>query len=182
MKHRYFTILTLLICYTFVAQAQSKLHFGLDIQNSIGIREKGNAMNLSRSDSKMHGKAINLTIHYQIASQWETGLGIGLERLEQPGYNLCPFFVSTRYYPIKKRPELYVLTRLGIGLKGSNLVKSKLIDLGAGYKKMFSHHFGLNFSICYSWRKMESDEIEPLLNLKPQQKRHSISFGVGIIL
>ena len=96
------------------------------------------------------------------------------------------FFLSK---PIKTLKNAYCFTDLGYGIKPEDTYNSGfLMNLGIGYTKMFSAHFGLNFQIAYNYKIFD----DGIMNLQTDEKgnyldceyddniRHSISFGVGV--
>ncbi|NDW12161.1 hypothetical protein D0T50_04555 [Bacteroides sp. 214] len=169
--------------------AQSKLHLELDYGYMIGISEKGDAYNIKRSEYKMYTNSLRLSAICRLSDPLSVGLGIGLERYENPGYNTLPIFATVRYSPVASLPKGYVYTDVGAGLKTGEMVAGFLWGIGVGHLWMFRKHFGLKAQVGYNlkqlrgthWRGIyEGDEVV-VDYYKASQWRHSLALSVGII-
>lgn len=134
----------------------------------------------------MYGNALHLSVLYNFTKQISAGAGIGADRYESPGYNTFPLFASIHYSPLKQHTNFYVFANVGYALFGKQeTYNGWVVDLGVGYKKMFSRHFGLNFQLGYNWKQfkdgggyvVESTEMYK----KTNSYRSSLSFGMGLI-
>ena len=173
--------------------AQSKFHFDIDYHYNLGLSmsyDTGNGNeHWGRGDFKMGGNSIHFTGRYDISDKFSTGIGFGWDRYTEFDYNTLPIFATLRYKPIKTLKNAYCFTDLGYGIKPKDTYNSGfLMNLGIGYTKMFSAHFGLNFQIAYNY-KVFNDGIVNLITDENgdyrdceyfDNTRHSISFGVGV--
>ena len=166
------------ICPLF-ASAQSKMNVILDYHCQLGLSETGGGYTISRKDSKMYGNSLHLSAMYNFTKRFATGVGIGADRYENPGYNTFPVFASLHYSPLQKiLPDAYAYTNLGYAVICKNdIYKGLMWDLGFGYKKMFRPHFGINFQLGYNLKEFHDNRMEYILD----RTRHSISFGIGLI-
>ncbi|MDR3128972.1 MAG: hypothetical protein LBU03_01800 [Tannerellaceae bacterium] len=132
----------------------------------------------------MYGNALRFSCMYDITEKWSTGLGIGADRYENPGYNTFPVFVPVHFHPFIKSPNWYALTNIGYALKGAVTDTGLTWDIGAGYKKMFRKHVGVKFQLGYNLKQFNNVEIYSFSGEKERegtQTRHSLFFGVGYI-
>lgn len=175
------------------AQAQSRFHFDIDYHYSLGLStsfENGNgSRHWGRSDYKMGGNSLRFTGRYDMNDMISAGLGFGWDRYTEPDYNTLPVFVTLRYKPIQTLKNAYCFTDLGYGIKPKETHESGfLMNLGIGYTKMLSAHFGLNLQIAYNYKIFDDSIMSLITNEKGEvidcglfdSIRHSISFGIGV--
>lgn len=186
-------ILSMMALCTNRVYAQSKFHFDIDYHYNLGLStsyENGNESgHWGRGDYKMGGNSIHFTGRYDISDKFSTGLGFGWDRYTEPDYNTLPIFATLRYKPIKTLKNAYCFTDLGYGIKPKDTYNSGfLMNLGVGYTKMFSAHFGVNFQIAYNYKNFNDGIMNWIADEKGNyidseyfdNTRHSISFGVGV--
>lgn len=169
--------------------AQSKFHFDIDYHYNLGLSTSYDAGHWGRGDYKMGGNSIHFTGRYDVSDKLSTGLGFGWDRYTEPDYNTLPIFATLRYKPVTTLKNAYCFTDLGYGIKPKETYNSGfLMNLGIGYTKMCSAHFGINFQIAYNY-KVFNDGIMSIITDEAgyqvdceyfDNTRHSISFGIGI--
>lgn len=72
---------------------------------------------------------------YFITSEFSVGLGIGLDRYNNPNANTLPIFFDARYYLSDEVKSIYFVTNLGSLLKIENGTrKGSMANIGIGYK------------------------------------------------
>lgn len=72
---------------------------------------------------------------YFISSEFSVGLGIGLDRYNNPNANTLPIFFDARYYLSDEVKSIYFVTNLGSLLKIENGTrKGSMANIGVGYK------------------------------------------------
>ena len=76
------------------ALAQSKLHFDLDYQYSLGLSENFAEYTYNRGSYKMGGNLLQVAARYDVATQWSVGIGMGLARYTEPDFNTYPVFAT----------------------------------------------------------------------------------------
>lgn len=170
------------------ALAQSKLHFDLDYQYSLGLSENFAEYTYNRGSYKMGGNLLQVAARYDVATQWSIGIGMGLARYTEPDFNTYPVFATLRYKPVRKQPQAYLFTDLGYGLKlGDDSNSGFSGRLGIGYTWMIMRHFGLNFQIAYDLKNFcdittayYNEAMDKTEFFKSNSTRHSISFGIGL--
>ena len=178
---RIFASIIVSIFISVTALAQSKLHFDLDYQYSLGMSEKFAGYTYNRGSYKMGGNLLQVSARYDVAIQWSVGIGMGLARYTEPDFNTYPVFAT-------KLPQAYLFTDLGYGLKLADDSNSGFSGkLGVGYTWMIMRHFGLNFQIAYDLKNFRDittayyDEATDKTEFyKSNSTRHSISFGIGL--
>lgn len=179
----------LIFCMSIIAaHSQSKVNVLLDYHYQLGIAEKG-YHKITRSDSKMYGNSLHLTVLYNINKQVSTGLGIGADRYEKPGYNTFPLYASLHFSPLKKFLNLYTYTNIGYAIfDKTDIYQGVMWDLGVGYKKMFKKHFGINVQLGYNLKQFKDVDYyiydsknEEFKNERRNNIRNSLSMGVGLI-
>jgi hypothetical protein len=162
--------------------AQNKLHFGLDYHHSLGISERGDLYNIDRHDSKMYGNSLRLSAVYSFSKRIDSGIGLGADRCENPGYNTFPIFGTLRYFPSLQNHHPYLYTNLGYGINTNNSNPGVMWDLGAGYQKMLKKHFGVKLELGYSFKDIRGDLLMSDMKIGTvSQKRNSLSLGLGLI-
>ncbi|MFS2583734.1 hypothetical protein [Bacteroides uniformis] len=181
-------ILCVFVMFPLCAGAQSKVNVFLDYQYRFGLHEKLENYSISRGKSHMYGNALHLSALYNFTKQFSAGAGIGADRYESPGYNTFPLFASVHFSPFKRHAGFYVFTNIGYALFAKQgTYNGWMFDVGIGYKKMFSRHFGLNFQLGYNWKQfkgggdygvMVGDVIQ---YKKADSYRSSLTAGVGLI-
>lgn len=195
MKNRFLSIVCITISMIAFCSnkvyAQSKFHFDIDYHYNLGLSTSNTngSGHWGRGDYKMGGNSIHFTGRYDVSDKFSTGLGFGWDRYTEFDYNTLPIFATLRYKPIKTLKNAYCFTDLGYGIKPEDTYNSGfLMNLGIGYTKMFSAHFGLNFQIAYNYKifddgimSLQSDEKGNYLDCEYDDTiRHSISFCVGV--
>lgn len=163
-----------------------KFHILLDYHYNLGLVENGDLRKFTRSNYKMYGNSIHLTGLYNLNTKIALGLGLGLDRYENPGFNSFPIFATVHYRPLSKLPKGYIYSNAGYAIGGSDFVPGFMFDLGIGYKKMFKRHFGLNFQLGYNLKHQRLDnsiylESQEIVYEKINRYRHSLALGVGLI-
>ncbi|MDH6313100.1 MULTISPECIES: hypothetical protein [Bacteroidales] len=164
----------------------SKFQILLDYHYNLGLVENGDLAKITRSDFKMYGNSIHLSGLYNLNPKIALGVGIGLDRYENHGFNTLPIYLTAHYKPLYKLPSGYIFSNLGYGLDTSDFIPGALFDIGIGYKKMFRKHFGLNFQLGYNLKQQKGnlgyiDEKQQIVHDKINRYRHSLSFGIGLI-
>lgn len=169
--------------------AQSKFHFDIDYHYNLGLSTSYDDGHWGRGDYKMGGNSIHFTGRYDVSDKLSTGLGFGWDRYTEPDYNTLPIFATLRYQPVTTFKNAYCFTDLGYGIKPKETYNSGfLMNLGIGYTKMCSAHFGINFQIAYNYKVFNDGIMSIITNEAGYQVdceyldniRHSISFGIGI--
>ncbi|MDR0746031.1 MAG: hypothetical protein LBF17_06020 [Mediterranea sp.] len=158
----------------------------VDYHYNLGVSERGDLYNTTRSGLKMYGNSIHLYGLYNINNRLSVGAGAGLDRYENTGHNTLPLFLTGHYVPIISIPHAYAYTNLGYAIPGSTFTEGMLLDLGIGYRKMFRRHFGMNFQFGYNLKQLKGevlfiDDKEKMKTSDYSQWRHSLAFGVGFI-
>ena len=170
-------------------QAQSRFHFDVDYHYNLGLSTSIKGGHWGRSNYKMGGHSIHFTGRYDLSDALSAGAGFGWDRYTEPNYNTLPIFATLRYKPIKTLRDVYCFTDLGYGIKPKDTYNSGfLMNLGVGYTKMFSPHFGLNFQIAYNCKVFDDGIMYAVADEHGNyvdgnyldNTRHSISFGVGV--
>ena len=169
--------------------AQSKFHFDIDYHYNLGFSTSYDGGHWGRSIYKMGGNSIHFTGRYDVSDKLSTGLGFGWDHYTEPDYNTLPIFATLRYKPVTTFQNAYCFTDLGYGIKPKDTYNSGfLMNLGIGYTKMISAHFGINFQIAYNYKVFNDGIMSIITDGKGEQvdceyldnTRHSLSFGVGI--
>ena len=187
MKKR--IILLLIVAGFFVSPsiAQSKFHVLFDYHYNLGLYETASNKNITRSELNMYGNSLHLSALYNINNRLALGAGVGVDRYDNPGYNTLPIFATVHYAPLTKLPNVYAYTNLGYSIGGDNFYSGMVWDLGAGYKWMFSKHFGLNFQLGYDLKQFRGTPDYTIKNNELEyigtrsDFRQSLSFGLGLI-
>lgn len=169
--------------------AQGKFHFDIDYHYNLGLSTSYDAGHWGRGDYKMGGNSIHFTGRYDVSDKLSTGLGFGWDRYTELDYNTLPIFATLRYKPVATLKNAYCFMDLGYGIKPKDTYNSGvLMNLGIGYTKMCSAHFGINFQIAYNY-KVFNDGIMSIITDEAgyqvdceylDNTRHSISLGIGI--
>lgn len=165
------------------AFSQSRIQAELDYGYMIGFTERGDLYKINRNLYKMHANSLRLSGIYCLSNSCSLGVGIGLERYEEPGYNTLPVFAVLRYAPVLSIPKGYIYTNLGYSIKTSTMTPGLLWDLGFGYRWMFSKKIGLKAQIGYNMKQLKANywTFENAMQ-RVSQWRHSLSLSVGIII
>lgn len=183
-------IIALFLLQLSATKAQNKFHIALDYHYNLGVSERYWGHSFGRSQSEMYGNSLHLTALYDITSRVSTGIGIGADQYENPGYSTFPIFGTFRYRPLLKHLNGYVFTDLGYGVfKREDIQPGWLWNAGIGYTKMFRKHFGLNLQLGYNLKEFgdipsyEIDFEKQEINFvgKKSSVRHSISLGIGLV-
>lgn len=185
---RIFVSIIVVILFSVTTLAQSKLHFDLDYQYSLGMSGKIAGYTYNRGSYKMGGNLLQVAARYDVATQWSVGIGMGLARYTEPDFNTYPMFATLRYKPVRKLPQAYLFTDLGYGLKLADDSNSGFSGrLGIGYTWMIMRRFGLNFQIAYDLKNFRDittayyDEATDKTEFFTSNgTRHSITFGIGL--
>jgi hypothetical protein len=180
------TILILAACLPLGLAAQPKFHAIVDYHYLLGLREHWPDYTVTRSDSKMHGNSIRLSLLYSVTDQVALGVGAGLDHYDYSEYaysNTVPIFGLVHVAPLKSLPQAYAYGDLGYSPSGKNIEKGLLFDTGVGYKWMFHPHFGLNFQLGYNMKQFSYDVTNSSTQKTETERgyRHSLTFGVGLI-
>jgi hypothetical protein len=175
-------VLMLLLCTPFYVMSQNDLHLNLDYHYSVGISERGDLYNIDRHDSKMYGNSLRLSAVYSFSKKFDSGIGVGADRCENPGYNTFPIFGILRYFPFSQNHNPYVYTNVGYAINTSNSNPGAMWDLGVGYQKMLRKHFGLKMELGYSLKNIKGDLLMEGTTIgSVSQTRNSLSMGLGLI-
>jgi hypothetical protein len=167
---------------------QAKLHVLLDYRHLRGWDERG-VYDFPKAEN-MYGNSLRLTCLYKITGKWSTGLGIGADRYENPGYNTFPIFIPVHFHPFVSFPMWYALMNAGYALKGVDAHTGLTWDIGVGYKKMFRKHAGINLQLGYNLKQFNLAYRTPSTPYgsvtlptagqgQGHRTRHSLFFGVG---
>lgn len=112
--------------FTYYTINNANLEF-VDVDNSI-----------TRNDVKgdnPNGNSIQTINGYFISPKFSLGLGIGLERFNNPNANTLPIFLDARYYLENDYNSLYGYTNVGFLSKfDSSFNKGGMLGAGIGYK------------------------------------------------
>lgn len=181
-------VVSVMALHSTQAQAQSKFHFDVDYHYNLGLSTSFGTLSghHGRSDYKMGGHSIHFTGRYDVSDMFSAGVGFGWDRYTEPEYNTLPVFATLRYKPIKSLGDAYCFVDLGGGVKQTDTYNSGfLINLGVGYTKMFSAHFGLNFQVAYNYKVFNNAVVSAVPDASGNdeyfdEKRHSLSFGIGV--
>ena len=146
---RIFASIIVSIFISVTALAQSKLHFDLDYQYSLGMSEKFAGYTYNRGSYKMGGNLLQVSARYDVAARWSVGIGMGLARYTEQDFNTYPVFATLRYKPIRKLPQAYLFTDLGYGLKLTDDSNPGFSGkLGVGYTwTLIPQHYNLTLFI-----------------------------------
>ena len=193
MNEKFLSIAWIIVSMMFFCpnkgNAQSKFHFDIDYHYNLGFSTSYDGGHWGRSNYKMGGNSIHFTGRYDVSDKLSTGLGFGWDHYTEPDYNTLPIFATLRYKPIATFKNAYCFTDLGYGIKPKDTYNSGfLMNLGIGYTKMLSAHFGINFQIAYNYKVFNDGIMSIITDGKGEQvdceyldnTRHSLSFGVGI--
>lgn len=161
--------------------SQSKFHIELDYHYMFGLSEKGEIADFSRNEFKMYGNSLHLSGNYKLSEAWSTGIGIGSDRYENPGYNTFPVFATLQYFPLQTIPKGYVFTDVGYAFKTSTAVPGFLWNLGIGYKHMFRYHFGIKMQLGYNFKHLKNSLLDTDNMNFYSRYRHSFIIGMGVI-
>lgn len=164
--------------------SQSNFHIEVDYHYMFGLSEKGEIADFSRNEFKMYGNSLHLSGKYKLSDAWSTGIGIGADRYENPGYNTFPVFATLQHFPILQTvPKGYVFTDVGYAFKTSTTVPGFLWNLGIGYRHMFRNHFGIKMQLGYNFKqsKMKDINLDTGSMKYIYRYRHSFIIGMGVI-
>lgn len=167
-----------------------KFSYELDYLYTLGLTQRQPGGKLTRSNSDMHGNSFHFTALYNVNEKFSAGLGIGVD-CYSPHPTTIPLFASFRYTPFAgaKSSDIFGFANLGYAPFAKyyhNLNPGMVGDIGLGWKKMFSRHFGINFKAGYNVKQfrqllytnnpdMSRDES------KCNAWRHSLEFGFGLV-
>ncbi|KUK57016.1 MAG: hypothetical protein XD81_1751 [Bacteroidetes bacterium 38_7] len=177
-------IVCLLFFLVYCAQelsSQSRFHIEVDYHYMFGLSEKGEIADFSRNEFKMYGNSLHLSGNYKLSEAWSTGIGIGSDRYENPGYNTFPVFATLQYFPLQTIPKGYVFTDVGYAFKTSTAVPGFLWNLGIGYKHMFRYHFGIKMQLGYNFKHLKNSLLDTDNMNFYSRYRHSFIIGMGVI-
>lgn len=108
------------------------------------------------------------------------GIGLGIERFNNPNSNTLPLFIDVRYYFSKEKSFLYLHGNIGQNLKlDTTFTKGGMANLGIGYKFFATDKIALVPSIGYDHRFLQ---IEISNNLNDSDLTLSaLSLSLGIL-
>lgn len=161
--------------------SQSRFHIELDYHYMVGLAEKGEIVDYNRDLFQLYGNSLHISGIYKLSDAFSTGVGIGADRYESPGYNTFPVFATLQYFPLQTIPSGYVYTDVGYALNRSTTIPGFLCNLGIGYKHMFRKHFGLKAQLGYNYKHLKNSTLFLDDNQFYSTYRHSINIGLGII-
>lgn len=93
---------------------------------------------VTRTDAKgnnANGNSIQTINGYFVSPKFSLGLGLGLERFNNPGANTFPVFIDARYYLEDNYNSFYAFGNIGTLIKiADNYNKGGMVGAGIGYK------------------------------------------------
>lgn len=110
-------------------------HYRINNANLEFIDADNRITRVNVKEKKSHGNGLQTINGYFITNNLSVGLGIALERFNNPNANTFPIFLDTRYYLINGYNTFYVFGDLGLLAKLDNTFrKGGLLNCGLGYK------------------------------------------------
>ncbi|MBQ4525656.1 MAG: hypothetical protein IJA00_06260 [Bacteroidaceae bacterium] len=187
-KHIFYILLAFFTASSKVVFAQNKFCIDIDYHYNLGLSEKISGNTLKRDFYDLGGNSLHLSTRYRITQEWSAGIGIGLDRYTDPGYNTLPIFATARYQFIKYIPDFYLFTDLGYAINAGDIFTPGFTgSLGLGYTYYTKKRFGVNLQIGYNLKTF-TNVPHYHLNLATNEItyseeegiRHSLSLGIGI--
>lgn len=179
-------ILSFCLLPLFKTSAQDhKIRFYVETSYLYGLVEKGDGFKITRSNSNMSGMGLHLSALYSFSKVFSAGVGLGLDRYNNPGYNSLPIFTSLQCMPLSVNRNIYAFTNIGYGIGGADFTKGGMCDLGIGYKLIIKQSFGLNLKLGYNLKQINSEvkDFWGITNFgKIDRNRHSLFIAFGAIL
>lgn len=166
----YFNITRLGIISTFDATLET-----FDTTNGIVVSDLPDVDNFGFSLQTINGYFINKNI--------SLGIGIGLDRYNNPSANTLPLFLDTRYYFSEDSRSLYVLGNFGGLIKIENGTRrGSMINLGLGYKFPFNEKSRTFFvsDISFSHKSISLDGL-PISDSVRFSRVNGIMISFGLI-
>jgi hypothetical protein len=165
-----------------------KFNYELDYLYALGLVQRQPGAKITRSDLNMHGNLFHFTALYNVNKKLSAGLGFGLEHYSRDSFTI-PLFASLRYRPFTgtKSSDLFGYANIGYFPKYyKDLDYGMEDDLGVGWKKMFSRHFGINFKAGYNLKQFRTpwytENTEGTWDKSRRSIwRHSLEFGFGLV-
>ncbi|MBS9766202.1 MAG: hypothetical protein KGV44_01525 [Flavobacteriaceae bacterium] len=116
-----------------------------EVSNVVGIKGVG-AKDHKLETNNSHAYSLNYIFSYfVIPRMWSIGVGFGLERYNEPDFNITPLYLDTRIFlwEIKNSPYMYVNFG-GLVKLSSAFEKGLTAKIGWGYKFFTSDKICLN--------------------------------------
>ncbi|NDV57705.1 hypothetical protein [Bacteroides sp. 519] len=180
-----FTLLFCLLPLVKATAQSQKIRVYIETSYLYGLAEKGDGFKLTRSDSKMSGVGLHLSALYSFSKTFSVGLGLGLDRYNNPGYNSLPLFVSLQCMPLNFNRNIYVFTNVGYGVGGADFTKGAMLDAGVGYKLILKESFGINLRLGYNLKQIDT-KVKDFWGTteigRIDRNRHSLFIAIGAIL
>lgn len=162
------------------------LQFGMaknyEAQQTINIPNEGSrGFNLNTDQS--YAKSLNVVLGYfVIPHRLMVGLGFGLDRYEDPGFNTAPLYGDIRYYWTDERNVPYIYASLGGLLKLSIDFKPGATGrLGIGYKFFASKKLALHADLGYMAKGVNLDG-KPIRNSNNNLNIKGVALTLGVSL
>jgi hypothetical protein len=85
--------------------------------------------------SNANGNSIQTINGFFLSPKFSLGIGLGLERFDNPGANTFPIFIDARYYLEDNYNSIYTFANAGTLAKvGDDFNKGAMLGIGLGYK------------------------------------------------
>lgn len=124
----------------------------VDVKSEIFYLDKGTIAS-DLSSSKGNAIGLHTITGYSFSPYFSAGIGIGLERFNNPGFNTLPIFIDVRGYLLDKINSPFVFLDYGTFVKlGNQFKRGGLINIGAGYRFEIFDSLKVNSSFSYSHR------------------------------
>jgi len=152
-----------------------------DADYEITIPERG-TQKTNLSTNNAYAKSLNVILaYYVMPKRLSLGIGFGLDRYEEPGFNSAPLYGDIRFYLTNKRNVPYLYANLGTLAKlGPDFVKGRTGEIGVGYKFFVSKKLCLNAQLSYTAK--EASFINEFNTLKETVGIKGIALSIGFVL
>ena len=153
-----------------------------EAQQTINIPNEG-SRGFDLNTDQSYAKSLNVVLGYfVIPRRLMVGLGFGLDRYEDPGFNTAPLYGDIRYYWTDERNIPYFYASLGGLLKLSVDFKPGATGrIGIGYKFFASKKLALHADLGYMAKGVNLDG-KPVRNSNNNLNIKGVALTLGVSL